>query len=294
MKYLKLEQMTGTMMVIVPHQDDEVLLYAGVLYQAKKLGIDVKIVIVTNGDCDCNDYVKGRKRLKETIAGMGMLGISEQDLIFLGYADTGMRKEDSFLWMLYQEEDWEKIFPSSCSDRTYALPEKEEYHMKKYGEHAMYTRKMLKHDLMSVIRQYQPDCMFTTCESDVHGDHAGLYLFIRDILQEAAKEGYCPLVYCGLVHSPAGDDFWPERTGETFTCPKDFDNNSGFKWEERYCFMLPEEMRQEMGNDNLKYRALLQYETALEPNAYDFLMSFVKDEEIFWKMAGIDEGGDRK
>lgn len=43
-------------------------------------------------------------------------------------------------------------------------------------------------------------------------------------------------------------------------------------------------MKLEKGRENLKYQALLQYETALEPEAYDFLMSFIKDEEIFWKM----------
>ncbi len=48
--------------------------------------------------------------------------------------------------------------------------------------------------------------------------------------------------------------------------------------------MLPEEMAQEKGQENLKYQALLQYETALEPGAYAFLMSFVKAEEIFWKI----------
>lgn len=284
MEYLDLKQKNGSVMVIVPHQDDELLLTAGVLYQAKRLGRDVKAVIVTNGDCGCSDYTKGQDRLRETIKGMQVLGIPGQDLIFMGYADTGMPKEDSFLWKLYQESDPEKVYPSGCSDRTYALPEKEEYHMEKYGEHAPYTRNMLKGDLKSLLLQYKPDCIFTTAMEDVHGDHAGLYLFIQEILREIRREkNYVPEVFCSLAHSVAGDDLWPEREGERFTCPGGFEDGGG-KWEERYCFMLPEEMMSKMGSDNLKYRALLQYETALEPNAYTFLMSFIKDEEIFWKM----------
>ena len=47
---------------------------------------------------------------------------------------------------------------------------------------------------------------------------------------------------------------------------------------------MPDELKRSAGTDNLKYRALLEYETALEPNAYEFLMAFVKDEEIFWKV----------
>lgn len=270
-------------MVIVPHQDDEVLLTAGILYQAKRLGRDVKVVMVTNGDCGCNDHTKGNERLRETIKGMQVLGITGQDLVFLGYADTGMLKEESFLWGLYQESNLEKVYSSGCGDRTYALPEKEEYHMKKYGEHAPYTRNMVKEDLKSLLLQYKPGCIFTTAIEDVHGDHAGLGLFIQEILREIHRgENYVPEVFCGLVHSAAGDDLWPERKGERFTCPEGFDG--GGKWEKRYCFMLPEEMRLKKGGGNLKYQALLQYETALEPNAYAFLMSFIKEEEIFWKM----------
>ena len=50
MNNLELGQMKGGIMVMIPHQDDEVLLCGGVLYQAKKLGLDIKAVIVTNGD----------------------------------------------------------------------------------------------------------------------------------------------------------------------------------------------------------------------------------------------------
>ena len=97
MNNLELGQMKGGIMVMIPHQDDEVLLCGGVLYQAKKLGLDIKAVIVTNGDCGCSDQSKGQMRLRETIRGMQTLGIGEQDMIFLGYADTGMPRQESFL-----------------------------------------------------------------------------------------------------------------------------------------------------------------------------------------------------
>lgn len=285
MKYLELEQMSGSLMAVVPHQDDEVLLCGGVLYQAKKLGMDVKVVMVTNGDCDCKDYTKGEIRLRETVKGMEKLGILEEDIVFLGYADTGMPKEESFLMKLHAESDPERVFSSFSGERTYGLPEKPEYHMEQYGEHAPYTRAMVKRDLAEVLLRYKPDHIITTSPEDTHGDHAGLYLFLEEILEEAReKEGYDPAVFCGLVHSAAGDDLWPEREGRMFTCPGE--PGGVFWWEKRYCFLLPEEMRVERGRENLKYQALLQYETALEPGAYDFLMSFIKDEEIFRKVRG--------
>ena len=39
-----------SILIIAPHPDDEILGFAGIIYGAMKLGKDVKIVIVTNGD----------------------------------------------------------------------------------------------------------------------------------------------------------------------------------------------------------------------------------------------------
>ena len=89
------------------------------------------------------------------------------------------------------------------------------------------------------------------------------------------------MVVCGLVHSKAGDDLWTERKGERYTCPKNIGDK---KWEECYYFMLKEEILTKEGKENLKYRALEEYKTALEPSACEFLRAFIKDEEIFWKM----------
>lgn len=271
-------------MVIVPHQDDEILMTAGVLYQAVKKGLKVHVVMVTNGDCDCPDYTKGRARLRETIAGCRVLGLGEEQLIFLGYADTGMPPEESFVTHLFEERDASRIYPSRCSGATYGLEEKPEFHMETWGEHAPYSREMLKADLKRVIETYRPRNLFTTSEFDMHGDHSGLYRFLQEVLAEMGEEdGSLPQVYCGLVHSGAGDDDWPVPDTERFDCPRGFETNTAYQWSDRLVLPMPEELQRSAGTRNLKYQALLQYETALEPNAYEFLMAFVKDEEIFWR-----------
>ena len=86
-------------------------------------------------------------------------------------------------------KDQKKVIASDCGNTTYALPEKEEYHKEVYGEHATYTREMVKEDLRSVLFSTAP-ALFTTSEEDTHGDHAGLYLFLREILKELEKEDY--------------------------------------------------------------------------------------------------------
>lgn len=285
MKELKITEKFGTTMIIVPHQDDEILMTAGVIRKLIEQGIELSLVMVTNGDCECEDYSKGKARLEETLEGVKMLGMEARQVEFLGYADTGMEQEDSFLTHLYEEKDGEKVYRSFCTDRTYGLENKQEYHLRKWGEHASYTRNMLKEDIKTLIRESHPNNIFTTSEQDLHGDHAALCSFVHEILDELEREEqYTPVVYCGLVHSCAGDENWPERDNETFNCPDGFGEQNGCCWEERLVLKVPEIMKRKNGTDNLKYQALLKYETALEPGAYSFLMAFIKDEEIFWRI----------
>lgn len=297
-KHVKKSWIKERIMIVVPHQDDEILMTAGVIREAVKKGASVTVVMATNGDYGCNDYSTGRARLSESLKGLELLGLGAENFLLMGYADTGMPEEDSFLHHLYCETDERKLYTSSCSSQTYGLPEKEEYHMQRHGGHADYCRHSFKSDLKEIIQWERPEQIFTTSEFDTHGDHSALYKFVCEVLDEL-KEGYKagtnenemqesgayePELYTAIVHSPAGDESWPLRETALFSCPEGLEEATALKWDERICLSLPEEMRTGRGKENLKYRALLQYETALEPNAVDFLLSFIKDEEIFWRV----------
>lgn len=327
--------LANRILIVVPHQDDEILMTAGVIRAAVKKGASVTVVMATNGDCGCTDFSVGRARLAETVKGLHVLGLGAEHLRIMGYADTGMPKEDSFLHRLYGAADEEQVFPSSCSSCTYGLAERSEYHMERYGTHAPYCRRSFLQDLKELISEICPEQIFTTAQCDTHGDHSALFRFVCEALdglrapreeiggaetgaagekaveacgagasaagenaagaygeeacaevnaaEMSAAELYGPQLYVGLVHSPAGDDVWPRRGTAEFDCPAGLEA-AGLSWNERIRFVLPEEMRTARGEANVKYQALCQYETALEPNAVDFLMAFVKDEEIFWRV----------
>ncbi len=280
---MKIQKDFGNIVIVVPHEDDEILMSAGVIRQAVKAGLECTVVMATNGDYECPDYEKGQRRLRESMAGLQVLGLSKEHLEIMGYADTGMPREDSFLTHLYEEVEEEKCYPSSCTQETYGLVEKDEFHKKKWGKHGKYCRLDFKKDLKEILREKKAEHIFTTSQYDTHGDHAALYWFVCEVLDELRnEEGYEPSLYCGLIHSCAGDEVWPLRDTKKFTCPDGLEGQH--PWEQRCTLELPEEMKQEKGTDNLKYQALQQHKTALEPDAYEFLMAFIKDEEVFWKM----------
>lgn len=281
------EEKNKSLMVIVPHQDDEVLMTAGIIRRAILENKKVTVVMVTNGDYGCDDYSVGRARLSETLEGLKLLGLAEGDVIFLGYADTGMPEEDSFIANLYYKENEYEIVKSHCSSETYGLEIKQDFHKTYFGKSGPYNRKSLYDDLKLIVEKYNPEVIFTTSEYDTHGDHKCLYLFITDILKELREEnGYSPNLFSGIVHSCAGDDNWPVREDEIneFTCPDLLEEKTKFKWDDRVSFKVPESMMKIDREINLKYQAISKHVTALKPDAIDYLYSFVKADEVFWKI----------
>jgi len=77
-----------TIMIFGPHPDDEALIAAGRMRAAVTAGDTVKVVVVTNGDI--NGVQSGLRREGESVAAAQLLGLTEQDVIFLGYPDGSM------------------------------------------------------------------------------------------------------------------------------------------------------------------------------------------------------------
>lgn len=272
-------------MIIVPHEDDEILMAGGIIEQALKDGKKVTVVMATNGDYEGTDKAGGSVRLPETVAGLEVLGMTGDDIVFMGYADTGMEREASFLYGLYYEKEEDKVHHGHCSDATYGTENQKDFHTEFYGKAGDYTRKNFKEDLRKILLLKKPDTIFTTSEEDMHGDHIGLYLFVKEVLREEKANGYVPVLYSGVVHSRAGDEVWPERSKQIlpFSCPHGFDGGS-LKWGERVSFPVPEDMRQEDLNKNRKAAALSKHVHALKEDAVEFLYAFIKADEVFWKI----------
>ncbi|MFR6748532.1 MAG: PIG-L family deacetylase [Roseburia faecis] len=157
---LDIKKECNNVMVIVPHQDDEILMSAGVIRVCEQNNVPYTVVMVTNGDYGCIDYSKGYARLKESLAGLETLGSNKESFEIMGYADTGMPERESFLTHLYNEKNEQKIYPSSCARETYGLEDKVEFHMKKYGKHGDYNRITFEKDLEMLLEGKETGCYF--------------------------------------------------------------------------------------------------------------------------------------
>ena len=86
------------LLVIAPHQDDEILSAFLLMHKIIKKNGTVNILYATNGDYRGIDYAY--TRYYESLNALSLLGICEDHMLYLGYADTGMSKEKSFLMRL--------------------------------------------------------------------------------------------------------------------------------------------------------------------------------------------------
>lgn len=252
------------MLVIVPHSDDEIILFGGLIRRSIEEGKTLYVALVTNGDYEATTEAQGVIRPLETIAGLKMLGLSEEQIFIMGYADTGMPKKESFIWNLWETQDVCQVYASHVGVRTYGPINHPDFHSTFHGLPANYTKTAFRADIVELLEKSNPDAVFTTHPDDAHGDHAGLYQFVKELVGNRA-------LYTAFCHSELGDSAWPKE-GNHFTCPPGLENI----WEEALLLNLTEDEIMH------KKRALEEHHAALKPDAVDYLRSFIKKDEIYF------------
>jgi LmbE family N-acetylglucosaminyl deacetylase len=202
------------LLVLAPHEDDETLGPAGLIMQAKAQGLAVRVVIETNGDGymfatmeefrrlfpSARDFIRmGNVRQEETLAALASLGLAPDDVAFLSYPDRGTPS----LWLTRWDESRPYRSPYSEAERSpYA---------RTYNTRSVYAGTDLLADLVSILRDFQPDLVIYPHPFDVHPDHWGLSAFTRLALalEHARNPSFQPDALAYLVHRPD----YPEPTG---------------------------------------------------------------------------------
>lgn len=198
------------LLVIAPHCDDEVLGAFGLIRRTlEKRGI-VKVIIVTNGDAFTaaaeknvamrpgpGDYLRlGYIRQTESLAALKRLGVTQNNIVFLGYPDKGL----PFLF----SSNWD-------SNKPYLSPFTKVSHTPytdSYRQNRSYTGLSMIKDLRELVSNFKPTILVYPHPDDQHPDHWATYAFIKYILGSLSYQAEKELLY--LVHYPD----WPEPFGE--------------------------------------------------------------------------------
>jgi glycosyltransferase involved in cell wall biosynthesis/LmbE family N-acetylglucosaminyl deacetylase len=299
-------------LILAPHEDDEVLMCSGIITHALKNGADLKVVVATNGDS------KGRKnaliRMRETVRAMKYLGLSAANIVFLGYGDCKQGKS-RFLTLLYEAATDDTLVSSQVGTHSYSIPEIPEYHYQKYGVHARYDRATFRRDLESLITEFNPDHIFVSSLYDCHPDHVGLYRFTVESIINIKRYNpkFSPIMHEYLIHphkiddywppSPHSrlatvkpeilatlteiDDYWPNREPNSsplapFSKPDGFETRTVLSWDKREIFFVPLNMQKMPRSKNKKYLTISKYRSQRPTHNNNYLYSYVKSDEFFW------------
>ncbi len=263
-------------MILAPHPDDEIIGVGGIIQEIRDRNLPVKVVYITNGDnneaflvegswkdffnlntytYNPNEYLDlGIKRWKEAIEGMSILGLSKNDLIFLGYPDSILEK------MLSQ--NYSKVIAAPGTRFSYSPYD---FSYKKNRE---YKGENLEEDLLEIISQFKPTVIFTTHLRDFHRDHRATTLFLEKTLQQLKSR---PHVYYYLVHFKDFPRPYGLHTNDHLYPPKKLFSQAGW-----VSYSLNDDQK------NKKEKAIQKYISQLVlPAINKLLFSFIRKNEIF-------------
>lgn len=308
----------STVIIISPHPDDEVLGFAGVIYDALQMGKTVKVVLLTNGEgygsacyfwkngcpaedstckgagCSPSDLEQfGKIRIEESKRALKQLGLNPEHLIILGYPD-------GFIGDMFRYPD--SIFKGVTGNNISATGKK-------------FTGKNLIDDLKTIFKTYSEEIVFSTHIKDQHPDHSSLAAFIQQARNELVSENILfPTYWCVIHQSDWGDNnSWPSPS-----CSREFRKGEAMiSREERYCpfqplyppdamkeipewyFIDPQLLNARDGEKPIMRKAIDEYRTQsgqitisgfLPSKEYEgwldrngFLLSFVKMNHLFWE-----------
>lgn len=193
------------LLVIAPHPDDETIGAGGAIQAALAAGVQVKVVVMTNGDGQLfaplalrgrvvahpADYLAdGLLRQGEVMRATQALGLSSDAVLLLGYPDRGLLN----LWL----DDWTTACPYQAS---YTRVTQNPYAMA-FDTQAVYCGSDVLADLRNVIASFKPDLVLLPHPNDEHPDHRAATSFTRLALalEMEADPAYRPAVWGYLVH----------------------------------------------------------------------------------------------
>lgn len=267
-------------MVIVPHQDDDINLVGGMIEPYVENGSDVTVVFTTNGDNEGLAEV----RANEVIEALTPLGIQKENIYYLGFGDswTPQTGENGEIPHIYLSPDGDALWTSHYgATATYGTAAIEQY------MDLEYTRNNYLFSLKSLILEKKPEIIFAV-DFDHHLDHKATSLFFEEAMGQilAQNPDYRPNVYKGFCYGTAWEapeDFYESRNLLSSKKPEESTwNESAFayRWEDRIRFPIGKQNLNSILSNNSVFTSFDSYRSA---HANQFAAKVLNGDKVFWE-----------
>lgn len=262
---------------VVPHEDDEINLAGDLLNRFSEEGYDVFVVYTTNGDYE----FKAETRVSEALRALATLGVSSENVFFLGYGDMLNYSCNPHIFSAHNPT----VSPAGYT-RTYGTKYKADYRYQCAKTHHLYTRENYLRDLKNAILQIKAEIIFVV-DYDEHADHRMVSLAFDSVMGEILKKdcNYKPDIYKGFAYSTAfkaPKDFYSINVLETRIdgTQNDLIGTSLYQWKERIRFPVGLKARGHFLFNNIIFRSLCKH---VSQSAGLKAESIINSDKVFWQ-----------
>ena len=265
-------------MIIVPHQDDELFLCGTILGAIRNVTSDIYIVFSTNGDYKQLFW----RRYCESIYAISTYKIPSQNIIYMGYGN----EYDSEYGHIYHAPRDMVVCSKKGRKKTYGR----DFCYKRHHFHNEFTLNNIMCDLKEIISTISPQVIFCN-DLDWHPDHRANSLIFDKVMGNILREtpGYHPEIYKGFIYFLGWDGkqdytFYnlhsTKKPSRTLSSDKRFEfGNPYFSWNERIRFPIDIKLMQR--KKNKLYKAISRYR--FSQNAKKYFGSMMNGDAVYWK-----------
>ena len=267
-------------LVIIPHQDDDINLVGGMIEQYVEGGSNVTVVFTTNGD-RFGDF---NVRSAEAIHALTALDVKQENIYFLCFGDQWMPQYngEEELGHIYNSIDPDVLwtsrhgstatYGSQCATPYLDLP---------------YTRSNYVYSFQSIIQEKMPDTIFVI-DYDSHTDHRATSLFFEESMGNilTLHPDYHPTVYKGFAYGTAWTavaDFYDSINLLSTVHPTEeiwAYASFGYDWAERERFPISSTNLNWVMMNNSIYRSFSHYRSQF---AFEHTPQVLNGDKVFWE-----------
>lgn len=265
-------------MVLIPHQDDEINIAGGLIEQYTESGSQVTVVFTTNGD----RFGESELRAQEALSVLAPLGV--EDVVYLGFGDLWLPQtyDGTAFSHIYSSPDPDTLWTSerglTATYGTALIPCHQELD---------YTRSNYLHSIKAILLERRPDTIFVV-DMDSHPDHIAVSLLFEEAMGQLLAEDpdYHPTVYKGFCYGTAWDafsDFFSDVNLLSTRKPYDFIWNpagSSYRWESRLRFPMSSTNLNRVLSNNSVYESLALHASQ---SAKLHAAKVLNGDKVFWE-----------
>lgn len=262
-------------LVIVPHEDDELAVAGSLLVSLNRIEKnETYVVFTTNGDAYPKD---GPIRIKEAIDALRILGTASENIFFLGYGNEWRNGH------IYHRTATERCLSRIGKEYTYGSNKVFDYAWKIKGKHHAYTRENYRNDLINVIENLLPEWIVAV-DYDSHPDHRATSLLLDECMGIILKKNvfYHPnlwkkFAYLGVWEGI--EDYYSHDVTKNQRTNNNTDNPV-FLWSDAIRLKTDEECNTRLVRKNLIYKAACCHKSE---NAWRHITRICNADVLYWK-----------